>query len=297
MIDAHVHNWDLGVFRYPWLDADEFMALRSNYLPEDYRNDVGTVESDGVEGWVHIQAEVDHSGDPVAETAWVAGLAADARQCGAMGPVACVAYADLRADDIDEILTRHCAYPLTRGIRQEVWWDAGSRRADISNQNLLADPRWRAGYGALADHDLTFDLVAWPSQLLDVAAIAASEPAIPLVFDHFGMPELDSAGGLETWRTGMTQLAQLPHAFVKLSAVSVLAFPRDERLVRTVVGELLEVFGPQRCMTGSNFPVERQAGGFAEVHRMMLASLDELSDADRADVLTGTAKRFYRIAT
>jgi predicted TIM-barrel fold metal-dependent hydrolase len=91
-------------------------------------------------------------------------------------------------------------------------------------------------------------------------------------------------------------LAQLPHAYVKLSAFSWLGNPRDERAVRSVVSELLAVFGPQRCMVGSNFPVERLAGDFGSLYELVLASLRDLSNEQRADVLSGTARRFYRIA-
>jgi predicted TIM-barrel fold metal-dependent hydrolase len=97
VIDAHVHHWELGRFRYPWLDAAEFADVRTDYGPADYRADV---EGAPVEGWVHIQAEVDHTEDPVAETAWVAELADDALRTGVPGPVACVVYADLRAPDL-----------------------------------------------------------------------------------------------------------------------------------------------------------------------------------------------------
>ena len=102
--------------------------------------------------------------------------------------------------------------------------------------------------------------------------------------------------GLRTCRAGVSLFAQLPHAFVKLSAISLLGLPRDERAVRSIVDELLDRFGPGRCMVGSNFPVERLAGGFSEVYRIMVASLRELSVSERADVLAGTARRFHRTA-
>ena len=64
MIDTHVHHWDLDRFRYPWLDDPDFDALRASYLPDDYRADIGSVP---VQGWVHVQAEMDHGTDPVKE--------------------------------------------------------------------------------------------------------------------------------------------------------------------------------------------------------------------------------------
>ena len=93
-----------------------------------------------VDGWVHIQAEVDHQLDPVAETAWVESLAEEASAAGLPGPLACVVYADLRAANVRDLLSRHCSYPPTRGVRQEAWFDPGSTRADIPREDLLSDP-------------------------------------------------------------------------------------------------------------------------------------------------------------
>jgi predicted TIM-barrel fold metal-dependent hydrolase len=293
VIDAHVHHWDLDRFRYPWLDDPDFESLRANYLPADYRADAAEVP---IEGWVHVQADVDHAIDPVEETAWVSTLADAASAAGAPRPLACVAYADLRARDLPQVLVRHRRHPLTRGIRQEAWFDPSSRRADIPRDDVLSDPAWREGYGALAEFGLSFDLLVWPSQLPLAAAIAADAPEVPVALEHLGLPDPRRDAGLRTWRAGVAALAELPHAHAKLSAFSSLGIPRDARRVRVVVGELLELFGPRRCMVGSNFPVERLAGGFASLYEIVLATLEGLPDNERDEVLAGTARRFYRLA-
>ena len=113
MIDTHVHHWELGRFRYPWLAVAAFDDLRKDYFAADYRADAAEVP---VDGWVHIQAEVDHQLDPVAETAWVESLAEEASAADLLGPLACVVYADLRAANPRDLLSRHCSYPLTRGF-------------------------------------------------------------------------------------------------------------------------------------------------------------------------------------
>jgi predicted TIM-barrel fold metal-dependent hydrolase len=292
LIDAHVHHVDLGRFRYPWLEHPDFAALRAGYLPASYRADAAGTP---VEGWVHVQAEVDHALDPVAETAWVSALAEQARAVAVPGPLACVVYADLQAPDLPGLLARHARYPLTRGVRQEAWFDPASTRADIPRHDLLNDPAWREGYAALAEFGLSFDLLAWPWQLRQAAAIATDAPAVPVVLEHLGLPDPARDRGLQAWRAGVGALAELPHACVKLSAFSLLGIPRDADRVREVVGELLELFGPERCMAGSNFPVERLAGGFGSWWELILATLDGLPDHDRAEVLEGTARRFYRL--
>jgi predicted TIM-barrel fold metal-dependent hydrolase len=250
-----------------------------------------------VAGRVHVQAEVDHALDPVAETAWVSTLAEEARSAGLPGPLACVVYADLRAADLRDVLARHLRFPLTRGVRQEAWFDPVSTRADIPREDLLGDPAWREGYAALADFGLSFDLLVWPSQLPQAAELAAENTDVPVVLEHLGLPDPAHDRGLETWRAGVAALAALPRACVKLSAFSLLGAPRDPQRVREVVDELLELFGPGRCMIGSNFPVERLAGGFGPWYELVLASLDGLSGHERADVLAGTARRFYRLPT
>ena len=292
MIDAHVHHWDLDRFRYPWLDDAEFDALRVDYLPDDYRADAGDLP---VEGWVHVQAEVDHATDPVAETAWIGDLAEKARAAGVPGPLACVVYADLRAANLEEDLARHRRHGPARGVRQEAWFDPASKRADIPREDLLSDPAWREGFAALAGFGLSFDLLVWPSQLPTAAAITAAAPDVPVVLEHLGLPDPARDVGLRTWRAGVTALAALPNAHAKLSAFSLLGNPRSLERVRAVVSELLELFGPQRCMVGSNFPVERLSGGFGSWYELTLGTLAELSDEQRADVLSGTARRFYRL--
>lgn len=186
--------------------------------------------------------------------------------------------------------------PVDPGVRQEAWFDPASTRADIPREDLLSNPAWQEGYRALAEFGLSFDLLVWPAQLPQAAAIAAETPTVPVVLEHLGLPDPARDAGLRTWRTGIAALAELRHACVKLSAFSWLGNPRDERAVRSVVSELLAVFGPQRCMVGSNFPVEGLAGDFGSLYELVLASLRDLSNEQRADVLAGTARRFYRIA-
>ena len=118
---------------------------------------------------------------------------------------------------------------------------------------------------------------------------------MPVVLEHLGLPDPDRDHGLRTWRSGVSALAELAHAHVKLSGFSALAGRRELGRVRPVVSELLELFGPERCMLGSNLPVERMAGEFEGLYELVLATLADLPGPDRAEVLVGTARRFYRL--
>jgi len=292
VIDTHVHHFDLQRFHYPWLDGPDVQELRHDYLPEQFRVDVGGLH---LEGWVHVQAEVDHAADPVLETEWISDLGRQASAADVTGPLACVVFADLRSAHLERVLERQCAHPLTRGVRQEVWCDPESTRADIPREDMLSDPAWVRGYRRLADFGLSFDLLAFPRQLQQAAEIFADMPDVPVVLDHFGVPDRDGDPGLETWRAGAAALAELPHAHVKLSGLSMLGTPRTAERARPVISELLGLFGPRRCMFGSNFPVEHPAGDYPSMYEVFLDALGDLSAADREAVLSGTARRFYRL--
>ena len=85
---------------------------------------------------------------------------------------------------------------------------------------------WQDGYRALAEFGLSFDLLVWPAQLPQAAAIAAETAAVPVVLEHLGLPDPAGDPGLRTWLAGVAALAQLPHARVKLSAFSRCRRPR-----------------------------------------------------------------------
>lgn len=190
IVDAHRHFYDLQRFRYPFLEYPDFAALAKTYVLRDFAADAASVR---LVGSVHVQAEVDHDVDPVLETAWLQSLA-DADDPGL--PSVCVGYADLRRSDLDDVLERHCQYPIVRGIRQELWFDARSNRADIPRVNLLDDANWRRGYRRLAAYGLSFDLLVWPWQLADAAMFFAQAPDVPVILNHMGCPDASRRGRL-----------------------------------------------------------------------------------------------------
>jgi amidase len=107
---------------------------------------------------------------------------------------------------------------------------------------------------------------------------------------------LSSLGHTLSWRSAVATLAELPHAHAKLSAFSLLGTPRGRQRLQPVVEALLELFGAHRCMFGSNFPVERLAGGYTPLYELLLDILDQLPADQRANVLSETARRFYRLS-
>lgn len=292
LIDTHIHLWDLDTHHYPWLDDPDSAELRSNYLPDDFRGDAKDVD---VVATVHVQAELDHAVDPVAETSWLASVATSNDAEPAV-PTVCVGYADLRSPTLNDVLDRHQNHTFFRGIRQEAWYDPHSTKADVPTHNLLDDPDWVIGLHEVAARDLSFDLLVWPHQLRQAASIIRDIPDLTVILEHTGLPVDPEPEQREVWRTGMRLFAtHVPHSLLKLSALRFVSAGWSVAELTPVVRESIEIFGPDRCILGSNFPVDKPAISYTD----LWAAFDEMtsiySPAERAGLFRDNAARAYRI--
>jgi predicted TIM-barrel fold metal-dependent hydrolase len=288
-VDTHLHLWDLSHLRYPWLEGPEFAELRNDYLPADLRDDIGELP---VTGLVHVQAEYDHDRDPVDETRWLSSLDFGPDT----PPVVFIAYADLRTADLADTLKRHRDSGPVRGVRQEAWFDPASTRADIPRTNLLDDPSWRAGLETVAGHDLCFELLVWPHQLQQAAAIFAELAGLPLVLEHTALPPIGDADGIAAWSEGLHAFADaVPHAVIKVSALPFIAGSWTTADIAPVFDEVYIAFGRDRMILGSNFPVDRLGAAYSEIWSGYAELTREWDAATRTAVFSGNARRIYRI--
>ena len=279
--------WDLGNrFPYPWLTdhpepgflLGDYTAIKRNYLPEDYRLDSHGLN---VVATVHIEAECDRARS-VDETAWLHEI----HRAHGM-PNAVVAHAWLHDARLEERLLAHKKFPLVRGIRSKpVANGAGS----------LADPAWRRGMNLLAKHELSWDLrVPW-DQLSAAASALEDAPELRVVLNHTGLPWDRSDEGLKVWRTGMKALAANPNVCCKISELGLKNSAWTVEGNRRVVLEAVEIFGPQRCMFGSNFPVASLRVSYRAQLTGLLRILSGLAASELRQIFRTTAERFYRPA-
>lgn len=288
-IDTHIHFWDLAKFRYPWLESEEAAQWRSNYLPADFLKSAQGLD---LRATVHVQAEVDHAIDPAAETRWLEEL-----RLATGVPTVSVGYADLRAPDLEAVLDRHCAIASFRGIRQELWYDPGSQRADLLCENLLDDPRWAKGLAALERRGLSFDLLVWHYQMDQARAIVRELPGLNVVLEHCTVPVRDSSPGKSEWQAALAAFARdVPNSVLKISAMRFFAERWNDPEVETGVLRCIDAFGPERCMFGGDFPVERTSGEYRNLWERYAEITLRFSADERAALFAGTAARAYRIS-
>jgi len=294
IVDAHQHFWDLERNYYPWLcdpapipfRYGDYAALRRNYLPDDYRRDSAGFR---VVKTIHMEAEWDRA-DPVAETRWIESLH---RAHGL--PSACIGHAELDRPDIADVLAGHAQSPLVRGIRHKPKAAADRRDARRGAPGSMDDPRWRAGYALLTRHGFSYDLQT-PWWHLDAAAeLAADFPRTPLIINHTGLPADRSAEGLAGWRRALTVAAGQPNVFIKISGLGRRGEPWTQDANVPIIRDTIAIFGADRCMFASNYPVDRLAGSFDTIYRGFFAAAADLGIAERLNIFCENAHRVYRL--
>jgi predicted TIM-barrel fold metal-dependent hydrolase len=296
MVDAHMHLWDLGRIRYPWLTpplavgiTGDVSPIARDYSLEDYLRDAAADDSAvRVTKVVHVEAGADPA-DSLAETRWLQGIA-DRRGF----PQAIIAHAELEKPAAAALLAGHAAYRNVRGIRQILNWHPDPAKT-YTPRDLLADEAWERGFALLGRHGFSFDLQIYPSQMPAAARLAARHPGTPLILNHTGMPLDKDATGIAAWRGGMRALAAQPNVSVKVSGLAMLDWHWTRDSLRPFVLETLETFGAERVMLASNFPVDRLFGTFAGYTNAYLSFLTGASEDERSRLFARNAERIYKI--
>lgn len=291
IVDAHHHVWLLE--RTPWLAGPpvprvfgDYAPLRRDYTVDDYAGDAASA---GVARSVYVQVNV-AAGDEVWEVEWAA---AEGRRAGLMQAV--VGYADLRSASLADTLDAQGATPELRGIRQQLHWHANPLYRFAERPDLMADPAWQAGLRQLTTRGLHFELQVFPDQYADALAMIDRHPGQRFVLLHAGMPEDRSLEGRARWVGGLKRFAERPNVVTKLSALSTFA----RRLIREewadIVRTAVDVFGPDRAMFGSNFPIERLWTDYATLIAAMRSALEPYTPAEQGAIWHDNAVRWYQL--
>ena len=312
IVDAHHHLWDRDYYRYMF---PEFLA--------DLRSGHNIVASVFIECHAMYRASGPAALKPVGETEFAAGIAAmfDSGAYGAIrGCAGIVGYADFRlgrqADAVLEALTTASGGRL-RGIRNVHSWSADeSVRGTILRlqPHLLMDTAFREGFACLAPRGLAFDAWGYHTQLGEVLDLARAFPETTIVLDHVGTPiGMGSYAGrrdevFADWKASMTELAGCSNVHVKLSGLSMRIFgfdfherpmpPSSAELTeawRPYIETVIQLFGPDRCLFASNFPVDKGAVSYHVLWNALKLLAQDYSQAEKHRMFSLNAKTIYRL--
>lgn len=308
IVDPHHHffiqNPDFPHYELPDLQADTatHRVEQTVYLQcwEGYRT----------EGPEHLRV--------VGETEWVDAIAADARrQPGSAQIGAIMATAELRLGaGVREVLEAHrAASRLFRGIRQIAAWDASEdvfSMPDLSDGNLYGHADFRIGFAVLAEMGLVFDAYHYHTQTPHLTALARAFPTVPIVLDHLGTPlGVGPYKGHEEeiraqWKRDLAELARCKNVTIKLGGLVMpwcgFGFETDARPPTS--DELvarqgdyyhyaIDLFGPDRCMFESNFPVDKCAISYPVLWNAFKKMAARYTEAEQDAMFRGTATRIY----
>lgn len=293
VIDAHHHVWDLERNRYPWLEPDvlvphrygDYSEIKRTYLAEDFLTDV---VDQGVVASVYMEAEWDPE-DPVGETRYIHGVQERTGAPGAM-----VAQAWLDAADVAEVLAAQAAFPLVRSVRHKPGGASSPGEAADGVRSLMSDETWREGYALLGEHGLHFDLQTPWWNLAEARRLADDFPGTTLIVNHSGVIASRDERVVSEWRSALEHVAGAPNVVIKASGLCVEGRPWATEDQRGPILDMLRVFGADRVMFGSNFPVDGMFVSYAGLLDTFRDVLAETPVAQQRAFFHDTAERVYR---
>lgn len=288
-IDAHHHLWDLNKVHYPWLMAKGEMRffgqpdpIRKNYLVDDFSADHGQQISKSVHIQVGCAAQ-----DQFNETAFVQSMAEQKPGL----PSAAVVAINMQQADITECIEQHKQYSLVRGVRDII----GKSPEENKTLPVFQPKVWRNNLAALAQHQLSFDLQFTEEQYDIVYKTFAELPELKLVICHLASPWDQSQAGFTRWQKAMHQFAQLPNCYIKISGFAMFNHGFHADRFRRYAHSAIEIFGADKCMLGSNFPVDKLYMNYQQLFEHWRQLIAECTLSEALSLTSQTATEFYRL--
>jgi predicted TIM-barrel fold metal-dependent hydrolase len=288
LVDCNVHLWDQRDNPVFWLtDRTLVRDLLGNYesLPDVYTLADYEREAEGfdVRGIVWSDAGAQ---DPVAAAEWVAS---QHEERGLVTGI--VSLGDPAADGFGELVDRLRRIPLVRSVRVRL--AGGLVQGEQDESTLLDQPAVMEHFALLARHDLVATVEATSDQLGVVARLAGELPELKIVVDHFGWPTDLSDAGRRTHLERLAEVAASPNVATRLDAIGTIFGAWTAGQVRPWLLALVTLFGPDRCMLGSDLPIERLRSGFDPLYRAYDEIFAEHTPRERERLLRGTGEQWY----
>ncbi|WP_026574255.1 amidohydrolase family protein [Bacillus sp. UNC438CL73TsuS30] len=274
-IDAHQHYWQIDRNDYGWLKPDNTVLYR-DYFPEQLES---SLKRHRIDQTILVQAA-----PTIEETEFLFGLSN-----GTDSIAGVVGWLDLSSPKWMEHLTRFQTHPKFVGIRIMI--------QDMEDESVVLQAPYLRALSILQEEDLPVDLLVRSHQLPVLNELLGKVPKLRGVVDHMGKPPI-AAGQLEPWKSQMREIANQPNIYCKLSGMVTEADPISWKKEDFMfyVNHIIDIFGYDRIMYGSDWPVCLSVANYDEVYQSLFEILPaSCSEEDLAKVFGLNAKRFYNI--
>lgn len=273
IIDAHQHFWNYDPISHDWIGEDMKM-IRRDFQPKDLKD---VYEKNGVSACVAVQADQSE-----AETAMLLNYA---EQHDFIAGV--VGWVDLRQEGLEDRLNYYSAFPKLKGFRHVL---------QNEDPSFMLEPAFLRGIGLLQKFDFTYDILIFPQHLDAAIEMVGHFPGHRFVVDHLAKP-LIKKKEIREWKEKMKVLSQHPHLYCKISGMVTEADWEDWKAddLLPYLEAATEIFGPDRLMFGSDWPVCLVASSYDKWLNLVKAYFQSLSPADQAKIFGANANSFYQL--
>jgi L-fuconolactonase len=278
IVDSHVHLWDPGRFRMPWLDTEP--ALRKSFGMREF---VEASSGLDVEAIVYVQVDVTPAYG-LLEARWAASEAARDPRIGGI-----VAWAPLEDGAVARTLLDELVAlgPHVKGVRRLIQSE--------SAPDFVLQPSFLEGVRLLPEYGFSFDICIKHHQLASSIRMVRACPETSFILDHVGKPDI-RAGLLDPWRERLAELASLPNVVCKLSGLVTEADTGHwtDADLEPYVSHTLAIFGEDRVLFGGDWPVVTLASDYRRWVDTLSRLTRDLSPEAKAKLWRFNARRVYR---
>ena len=294
ILDSHHHFWDLNKNYYPWLSDEvskdfflgDYASIRKNYLIDDYKKDSA---NHNIIGTIHCEAEWDRK-NQFAETEWLTKLSRNEKL-----PTCIIGHAWLHHENSEEIIAKQASSSLVKSIRSKPNIRSYAKSKEILREGSMQDEKWRKGLKLLEKYNLNYDLRIPCWHLKEAVDIVRLIPNTKVIINHAGFPWDRSEEGMNLWRSGVKSMAKEENTLIKLSELGRKDEIWDYEQNREIILELIDLFGPKRCMFASNFPVSSLKITFNDLFTNFKKIVEKFSFDEQKLLFSETAIKTYNI--
>ncbi len=274
IIDSHQHFWKYEPVKHAWID-DNMAVIRKDFMPSDLQS---VYQDNGVDGCVAVQAD-----QTLEETDFLLQLAQENNFIKGV-----VGWVDLRADNLEATLEKYSEADKLKGFRHVVQGEP--------DHNFLLRPNFLRGIEVLEKNNYTYDILIFPHQLGAALEFVKRFPNMNFVIDHIAKPYVKD-GFYEGWAVLMKEIAKYDNVYCKLSGMITEADYNTwtPEQIHPYMELVLEAFGSNRIMFGSDWPVCLVAGNYAKVKELTTNFISTLSAEEQQQIMGANAMKFYKL--
>ena len=291
IIDTHHHIWqhkNVGWLQPPIIPRlfGDYFGLLHDFPIEEWMNDI---VPEKVVKSVHVTANWGLE-RALEETKWLQSVADKHGY-----PHGFTLQADLTDPGLDATLKAHKVYPNIRGVRHQLYWESHPLHQVVSRPDLCNTPEFRRGFSLVEKYGLHFELQLFASQAKYAAELIKAFPNVNFILLHSGMLIGRDQIFIDQWREGLAVMASFPNVHVKISGLGMFTHGWTYEQMRQVIRDSIQIFGVERTIYGSNFPLEKLWCSYADLIAVYRRVLSEYSQENQRKIFHDNAVRFYRV--